>query len=74
MKDNGTAGYNEYMRIKFIKDHKGYRKGQIVEVSPNEGFGLIDSGFAQVTKDMTERDYKTSGKPTFVRPRITRRR
>lgn len=49
------------MRIKFIKDHKGNPKGSIKEVSPNEAFGLIDSGVAQVTKDMTSDDYKQAG-------------
>lgn len=64
------------MRVKFIKDYKGHAKGSILEVSKNEAFGLIDSGVAQVTKDMTSEDYKVSksdeeqadGKPTFVRP------
>lgn len=49
------------MRIKFIKDYKGNAKGSVKEVSPNEAFGLIDSGVAQVTKDMTSDDYKQAG-------------
>lgn len=49
------------MRIKFIKNHKGHAKGTVLEVSPNEGFGLIDSGVASVTKDMQPDDYKQAG-------------
>ena len=48
------------MRVKFIKDYKGNAKGSISEVSPNEAFGLIDAGYAEITKDMTEQDIKVS--------------
>lgn len=47
------------MRVKFLKDHKEHHKGSTLEVSPNEGFGLIDSGVAIVSKDIVEQDYKT---------------
>lgn len=50
------------MRVKIVKTHKKYSKGEIIEVSPNEGFGLIDSGYAILTKDMTERDYGIASK------------
>lgn len=60
------------MRIKFIKSHAKGRRGETIEVSPNEGFGLIDSGFAEVTKDLVPDDYKqagdTNGKSTIIRP------
>lgn len=46
------------MRVKFIKAHKGHLKGTTYEASPNEAFGLIDSGVAIATKDMVESDYK----------------
>jgi len=46
-------------RIKIIKDYKQYKKGQTVMVTPNIAHGLIDSGVAQLTKDMTPTDYKT---------------
>lgn len=46
------------MRVKLLKDHRGDRKGSVKTVSPNEGFGLIDAGIAEVTKDMTDSDYK----------------
>lgn len=52
------------MRIKLIKNHKQYKKNEIIEVSPNEGFGLIDSGVGKVTKDMTEGDYKIKRRKT----------
>ena len=49
------------MRVKYIKDHKGITKGTILDMSPNEAFGLIDSGVAIVTKDMAPDDYKQAG-------------
>lgn len=52
------------MRIKLIKNHKQYKKNEIIEVSPNEGFSLIDSGVGKVTKDMTEGDYKIKRRKT----------
>lgn len=63
------------MRVKFIKDFGTNKKDDIVQVSPNVGFGLIDSGTAIITKDMTEKDYKITksdevqadGKSTILR-------
>lgn len=49
------------MRVKFLKAYKGHQKGSSYEASPNEAFGLIDSGVAEVTKDMTPDDYKQAG-------------
>jgi hypothetical protein len=49
------------MRIKIVKDHKQHRKGQTLEVSPNEAFGLIDCGVAVLSKDLTPDDYKQAG-------------
>lgn len=48
------------MRIKIIKQHKNYAKGDVVEVTRNVAFGLIDSGYGIISKDMTETDYKVS--------------
>lgn len=61
-------------RVKMLKDNKHGNKGAVVVMDNNEAFGLIDSGYAQITKDMTPDDYqqagdKTSGKPTLVRPK-----
>lgn len=47
-------------RIKFIKNHKQYKEGEVATLSPNEAFGLIDSGVAIVSKDMTTSDYTTA--------------
>lgn len=47
------------VRIKIIKAHKNYKVGETVYVTKNEAHGLIDSGFAQQTKDMTSTDYVT---------------
>jgi hypothetical protein len=63
------------MRIKFIKDFRSHKAGSVYEASPNEAFGLIDSGQAILTKDITSSDIKTkaldeeqaNGKPTQLR-------
>lgn len=47
------------MRVKILKDTFHYKKGEIVEVSKNEAFGLIDSGSGILTKEMTVNDYQT---------------
>lgn len=60
------------LRVKILKDNKHGKKGQIVVIDKNEAFGLIDSGVAEITKDMTSDDYRTSGdkngNPTQLRP------
>lgn len=61
------------MRVKIISSRQGYRKGDIVDVSKNVAFGLIDSGVGIISKDITPDDYinkqeTDNGKPTFVRP------
>jgi len=50
------------MRIKIIKPTKKYYKGEIVEVSKNVAFGLIDSGVGIISKDMTSYEVKTRNK------------
>lgn len=50
------------MRIKIIAPHKKYQVGEIVEVSPNEAFGLLDSGVGVQTKGLEQADYKPKGK------------
>lgn len=65
------------MRVKFTKAYKGHLKGTTYECSPNEAFGLIDSGVAIATKDMTPDDYKQAGdkkhgKPFIVRPDLAK--
>lgn len=49
------------MRIRIIKDNKQGKKGDIVDVSKNVAFGLIDSGVGVISKDMTPDDYKQAG-------------
>lgn len=44
------------MRVKITKRYKVHQPGDILIVSPNVGFGLIDAGVAEVTKDITEGD------------------
>lgn len=63
------------IRVKIIKPHKKYNVGETVYVTPNEAHGLIDSGFAEKTKDMTATDYRTAhGRSTKLRPNNSRRR
>lgn len=44
------------MRVRIIKTHKQYKKGDILEVSPNVAHGLLDSGIGVISKDIVERD------------------
>jgi len=46
------------MRIKLTSDYKQYKTGDIIDVSKNVAFGLIDSGIGIISKDMTKHDYK----------------
>jgi hypothetical protein len=58
------------MRIKIIKSHPTY--SGVVDVTRNVAFGLIDSGYAEITKDITNSDEQQAGinhgKPTQLRP------
>ena len=65
---------NEVLRIKLLKDCKHGKSGDIIQLDNNESFGLIDSGFAEITKDITSTDIKTKsdeeqadGNPIIVR-------
>lgn len=49
------------MRIRIIKSQGKYKKDEIVDVSKNVAFGLIDSGVGVISKDMTPDDYKQAG-------------
>jgi hypothetical protein len=49
------------MRIRIVQNHKQHKEGDIVDVSPNEAFGLIDSGIAIVSKDIVSVDTKKGG-------------
>lgn len=46
------------IRVKIVKDTKHYQQGQTLTLSNNEAFGLIDSGYATLSKDMVATDYK----------------
>lgn len=45
-------------KIRVIKDYKEYRKGDVIDVTPNIAFGLIEKGVAQVDKMMTRENYR----------------
>lgn len=54
------------VRVRITKDYKEYRQGDTVEVTPNIAFGLIDGGYAALTKDMvpnTDYALKTAKSP-----------
>lgn len=38
------------MKVRILKDEKEYRKGDVVDVTPNVAFGLIDRGIAAVDR------------------------
>lgn len=59
------------IRVKFIQDHKSYKKGDIESFSNNEAFGLVDSGKAVISKDMASQDYKTSSTSGLMPKRAT---
>lgn len=44
------------MKVRIIKDHKDYKKNEVVDVSPNVAHGLIDSGIARVDRMFTSND------------------
>ena len=41
------------IKVKFKKNHKEYKKGEVVSFTNNEAFGLIDSGIATVSEAVT---------------------
>lgn len=47
------------IRVKLLSTGRHGKKGEVVSLSNNEAFGLIDSGQAELTKDMTQGDMKT---------------
>jgi hypothetical protein len=49
------------IRVKILKDYRDFKSGQTITLSNNEAFGLINSGIAQITKDMNNRDLKVKG-------------
>lgn len=46
------------MRIRIIKTTTKYKAGEVVDVSPNVAFGLLDSGIGVQSKDVTTQDVK----------------
>lgn len=50
------------IRVKIVKPHKRYQVGETLYLSNNEAFGLLDSGVAIQSKDMTSQDYKVRRK------------
>lgn len=58
-------------RVKIVKLFKDYKIGDTAEVTPNIAHGLIDSGVAILSKDLTNYDYKV--KTAETRPKKVRR-
>lgn len=61
------------MRVKIVNNYKQYKKGEVVDVSPNVAFGLVDSGNAIISKDMTNDDIKESNNGGSIRLRTNKR-
>lgn len=61
------------IRLKIIKTHKKYKVGQTVYVTPNEAHGLVESGFAEQTKDFTVTDYRAKNDGRHTGSRTNRR-
>lgn len=49
------------IRVKLLKPTKYGAVNSVVVIDRNEAFGLIDSGQAILSKDMTPDDYKQAG-------------
>lgn len=47
------------VRVKLLKSCKHGKSGETIILDNNEAFGLIDSGFAEITRDITSVDIKT---------------
>lgn len=47
---------DKQIRVKFIKRHKGWQPGQVVNVPHEDGLNLVDKGIALLTKDMSVED------------------
>jgi uncharacterized phage infection (PIP) family protein YhgE len=47
------------MRVKIVKDSGKFRAGETVEVGNADAKELIESGAAELTKDMTQTETKT---------------
>lgn len=58
-------------RVKLLKATKYGAINSIVVMDNNEAFGLIDTGQAILTKDMTSDDYQTSGVKNVKTRKIT---
>lgn len=59
MTEHETSPRTIMIRVRITKPNSKYKVGDTVVVSNNEAFGLIDSGVAVKTKDMTPGvDYK----------------
>lgn len=48
------------MKVRIIKDHKEYHRGEVVEVTKNVAFGLIELGVARIDKMMTQEGYEVT--------------
>lgn len=58
------------MRVRIVKSKGKYKQDEVVEVSKNVAFGLIDSGVGVISKDMIPDDYKQAGEKEDGKPII----
>lgn len=56
------------IRVKIVQRNQKYAVGSVQNLTNNEAFGLLDSGLAILSKDLTEQEYKIKdGKPSNLR-------
>lgn len=59
------------MRVKVVRNKRGYQVGEVLELPPKLAKYLIKSGIAIISKDMASDDYKqageNNGEPTVLR-------
>lgn len=60
------------MRVRITKDHGKFKAGEVTEVGIADGNELLQSGVAELSKDMTPSDYQTKGVKRSGRSRSVR--
>lgn len=65
-----TSATKDFMlRIKIVNRGSKYAVGEVLHLTNNEAFGLLDKGIAILSKDLTDKDMviKSDGNP-LIRP------
>ena len=54
------------IRVKIVQEHDKYKIGQAYNLTKNEAFGLIDSGVAILSKDITAKETVIKSEATIL--------